>query len=113
MINVIDDIDIDTVVKQYLMIEGQIQWVDMPPWRKQASLQYAEESENLWAGGTGKLSGTEHQYKNLNPLLQGTIFEDIINEYKLVYSKLKPKASALYALSSKRFRLHFQRLRTL
>jgi hypothetical protein len=87
MINVIDDIDIDTVVKQYLMIEGQIQWVDMPPWRKQASLQYAEESENLWAGGTGKLSGTEHQYKNLNPLLQGTIFEDIINEYKLVRTR--------------------------
>jgi hypothetical protein len=87
MINVISNIDIDTVVKQYLMIEEQIQWVHMPPWRKQASLQYAKKSENLWADGTGKLAGTERQYNNLNPLLLGTIFEDIISEYKLVRTR--------------------------
>lgn len=90
MINVIDDIDIDTVVKQYLMIEKQIQWVDMPPLRKQAGLQYANDEENLWAAGTGKLTGLvnpEHQYKNLNPLLAGTIFQDIIDKYKLVRTR--------------------------
>ena len=90
MINVIDDIDIDTVVKQYSMIEEQIQWVNMPPWRKQAGLQYADEEENLWATGTGKLAGLvnpEHQYKNLNPLLRGTIFQDIIEKYKLVRTR--------------------------
>jgi hypothetical protein len=87
MIKTIDDIDIDTVVKQYSMIEEKIQWVDMPPWRKQAGLQYASEESNLWAAGTGKAFGPEHQYKNLNPLLRGTVFEDIINEYKLVRTR--------------------------
>ena len=62
----------------------------MYPHHKQAGLQYAEETENFWAGGTGKLRGLvnpEQQYKNLNPLLQGTIFEDIINQYKLVRTR--------------------------
>lgn len=90
MIKVIGDIDIDLVLKQYSMIEEQIQWVEMYPHHKQAGLQYAEETENFWAGGTGKLRGLvnpEQQYKNLNPLLQGTIFEDIINQYKLVRTR--------------------------
>lgn len=90
MINVINDIDIDLVLKQYSMIEEQIQWVDMPPWRKQAGLQYAQETDNLWAAGTGKLTGLvnpEQQYNKLNPILRGTIFEDIINEYKLVRTR--------------------------
>lgn len=90
MIKVIGDIDIDLVLKQYSMIEEQIQWVEMYPHHKQAGLQYAEETENFWAGGTGKLRGLvnpEQQYKNLNPLLQGTIFEDIINQHKLVRTR--------------------------
>jgi hypothetical protein len=90
MIKVIGNIDIDLVVNQYMAIEDQIQWVEMYPHHKQAGLQYAEETENLWAGGTGKLTGLvnpEHQYNNINPLLRGTIFEDIINEHKLVRTR--------------------------
>jgi hypothetical protein len=71
------------------MIEDQIQWAEMH-FYKQAGLQYAEHTDNLWAGGTGRLTGlgnSEHQYTNLNPILQGSIFEDIINEYKLVRTR--------------------------
>lgn len=90
MIKILDDIDIEKVVRQYSAIEDQIQWTEMPPHHKQAGLQYADETDNLWAGGTGKLSGLinpEHQYKNLNPILQGTIFEEIINRYNLVRTR--------------------------
>lgn len=90
MIKVIGNIDIDTVVNQYLIIENQIQWVKMPPYHKQAGLQYAEDSDNLWSEGTGKLKGLvtpELKYSNLNPVLRGTIFEDIINEHKLVRTR--------------------------
>jgi hypothetical protein len=90
MIDIIGTVDIDEVLAQYFLIEGQIQWADMPPKYKQAALQYAEPTDNLWGGGTGKLEGLtnpEQQYKNLNPILQGTIFEDIINEYKLVRTR--------------------------
>ena len=90
MIKVVGNIDIDLVVNQYSLIAEQIQWVEMPPHHKQAGLQYAEETDNLWAGGTGKLTGLvnpEYQYNNINPLLRGTIFEDIINEHKLVRTR--------------------------
>jgi hypothetical protein len=90
MINAIANIDIDRLVNQYFMIEEKIQWAEMPPKGKQAGLQYSEIEDNLWEAGTGTLTGLvnpEHQYKNLNPLLRGTIFEDIINEYKLVRTR--------------------------
>lgn len=91
MIDVIGNIDIDLVLKQYSMIEPSIIWVDMPPKGKQAGLQYdTDDRENLWSAGTGTLSGLENpelKFKNLNPLLRGTIFEEIIQEYKLVRTR--------------------------
>jgi hypothetical protein len=90
MIDIIGTVDIEKILEQYYSIQEQIQWTDMPPKYKQAGLQYAEHTDNLWVGGTGKLMGlanSEQQYTNLNPILQGTIFEDIINEYKLVRTR--------------------------
>jgi len=91
MISVIGNIDIDLVVNQFWFINKDIWWVDMPPRGRQAGLQYdTEDRENLWAAGTGKLTNLqcpELQYKNLNPMLKGTIFQDIIQEYKLVRTR--------------------------
>lgn len=91
MIKVIGNIDIDLVVKQYSMIEPDITWVDMAPRGKQAGLQYDYvDRDNLWAAGTGRFTGIqspESHYNNLNPLLKGTFFEEIIQEYKLVRTR--------------------------
>jgi hypothetical protein len=92
MISVIGNgIDIESVISQYHMIEEKIQWMEMPPKGKQAGLQYADEtSGNLWGESTGKflgLANPEPTFKNLNPLLTGTIFEEIINEHKLVRTR--------------------------
>jgi len=91
MINVVGNINPKQVLDQYLLLENEIEWVDMFPKGKQAGLQYAsEEEENLWAAGTGSLTGLkdpELQFKNLNPLLHGTIFEQIIQEYRLVRTR--------------------------
>jgi hypothetical protein len=90
MINTVGNIDSNQVLRQYLLVEKQIDWVENSKGR-QAGLQYAtEEEENLWAAGTGSLTGLkdpEPQFKNLNPLLRGTIFEQIIQEYRLVRTR--------------------------
>jgi hypothetical protein len=91
MINAVGSIDSNQVLKQYLLFEKEINWVDMFPKGKQAGLQYAtEEEENLWSAGTGSLTGlsdTELQFNKLNPLLHGTIFDQIIQEYRLVRTR--------------------------
>jgi hypothetical protein len=99
MIKFIANIDSALVMRQYSLIEEHIHWVDILSKGKQASLQYADAyTENLWADGTGSLAGLggsgglvditnpELKYNNLNPLLLGTIFEEIIEQYKLVRS---------------------------
>lgn len=91
MINIIGTVDIEQIINQYSAIEAEIGWAEMPPKGKQAGLQYADEtSENLWAESTGKfisLVNPEPKYKHLNPLLSGTIFEEIIKEHKLVRTR--------------------------
>lgn len=91
MINVVGSIDSNQVLSQYMLLEKEINWVEMAPKGKQAGLQYADEdTENIWSGGTGYLAHLESpelQFKNLNPLLRGTIFDQIIQEYRLVRTR--------------------------
>jgi hypothetical protein len=54
--------------------------------KRQTSLQY-RETEDPWISAVGKLRIAESLFSNLNPYFKNTIFETIINKYKLVRSR--------------------------
>lgn len=91
MIKLIEEIDSQKVIDEFLKLDPQIEWVDMLSKGKQAGLQYAnKDANNIWSEGTGALAGLDNpelKYKNLNPVLHDTIFEEIINRYNLVRTR--------------------------
>lgn len=84
-------IDIDLYLDTYQKLENKIQWQtfskDGGLKGKQVSLQYKEGDEDIWTSGTDKCKGRETLYNKLNPLITGTVFESIIDEFKLTRSR--------------------------
>jgi hypothetical protein len=82
MIKILADIDARELVEEYDKLAPHIQWVDSGIKGRQSGLQYLED-ENPWSSAVGKSQGRELEYTKLNPFFTGTVFEQVINKYKL------------------------------
>lgn len=87
MIKLLSQINITPILDKYNQIETDIQWTDCGHKGKQAGLQHKID-QDPWTSAVGKSQGQEIDYTNLNPLFKDTIFEEIINEYKLLRTRL-------------------------
>jgi hypothetical protein len=87
MIKLLSQIDARSLLKEYHLLEKDIRWTDYGHKGKQAGLQYRTD-EDQWASAVGKSKEKETEYINLNPVFKDTIFEEIINKYKLLRTRL-------------------------
>ena len=86
MINIIETCPITEILDCYFKIEKGIIWTEYNG-KKQSGLQF-KENEDPWASAVGKSQGNEFDYTNLNTFFKDTIFEDLINQYKLKRTRL-------------------------
>jgi hypothetical protein len=87
MISTIASIDVQPVLDSYNLLEKDIQWTDSGHKGKQAGLQY-KDPLNPWDCGNRQTKGSKLSYINLNPFFKDTIFEELINQYKLIRTRL-------------------------
>jgi len=87
MINTVASVDIHSVLDAYNSLEKNIQWTEFGHKGKQAGLQYRDLT-NLWDCGDGQNKGSKLSYINLNPFCKDTIFEELINQYRLIRTRL-------------------------
>ena len=86
MIKILTSYNIEPLLIAYSNIEKDIVWSDYTG-KKQTGLQF-NENEDPWASAVGKSRGNEFKYTNLNPFFKDTIFEEVINQYKLKRTRL-------------------------
>ena len=86
-ITVINAIDIAPVLECYNKIEHGIVWTDYGHKGRQTGIQY-KDVEDPWSSAVGKSRGQERTYTNTNPYFAGTIFEELVREYKLSRARL-------------------------
>lgn len=87
MLTVLDSINHDKVLEDYLKLEPHIKWTEFPPKGKQAGVQF-KEGEDPWESSVGHSRGSETEYCFLNPIFQNTIFDKVIKDYNLKRSRL-------------------------
>jgi hypothetical protein len=85
----IDDINHGQLVDWYYRHEQKIKWLTTPGKTRQSSIQYAQ-GDDVFLSGTGSLQAgrSEQEYSLLNPAFVNTPFEDIVEKYKLVRTRL-------------------------
>jgi len=83
--NVIDPIDTDHILNDLNKLDN-IVWTNYTQGR-QTGLQY-KLGEDPWTSAVGGSQGSETQYIELNPFFKNTIFETIIEKYKLKRTRL-------------------------
>lgn len=88
MITILNEVNYKLLFSQYLNLQNSIKWL-VSTRGKQTGLQY-REGEDIFLSATGKLDKNvqETEYNILNPLFKNTIFEEIINKFKLFRSRL-------------------------
>jgi hypothetical protein len=94
MIEIIDTVNLDEVLQCYHKVENNIEWTEYGAKGRQAGLQY-RTLEDPWNSAVGKSRGHELLYTSINPFFTGTVFEELINKYKLKRTRLlwlKPMA---------------------
>lgn len=87
MIKLLESINDQLILDTYNGIEKNIVWTTYNNKSKQAGLQY-KDNEDPWSSAVGKSAGEELSYRNINPLFKDTIFEEIINKYNLLRTRL-------------------------
>ena len=87
MIRFIKSVDIKPILECYIKLDTHMVWSDFGHKGRQTGLQYLED-EDPWTSAVGKGYGDTSQYKNLNPFFLGTVFEDLIHEFKMFRSRL-------------------------
>lgn len=86
MIKIIEPYSITPLLDCYFKIEKDITWTDYGN-KKQAGLQF-KDLEDPWASAVGKGKGDELTYTNLNQFFKDTVFEEVINKYNLIRTRL-------------------------
>ena len=86
MIKILSSYNIEPLLISYNKLEKDIVWTDYNG-KKQAGLQF-KKNEDPWASAVGTSKGDELAYTNLNPFFKDTIFEELINQYKLKRARL-------------------------
>jgi hypothetical protein len=93
MINVLDTIQTSSILNAYKKLEDGIKWTEYPN-GKQTGLQYTAGNDP-WTDAVGRLK-PEYNWATesmLNPYFKGTIFEELIQKYKITRTRfmwLKP-----------------------
>ena len=87
MIKILEKINEQLILDSFNLIEKNIVWTSYDNKSKQAGLQY-KDNEDPWSSAVGKSTGEELSYKNINPLFKDTIFEELINKYNLLRTRL-------------------------
>ena len=87
MIKLLLNIDVQPLLAEYNRLEKDIQWTNYGHKGKQAGLQYKID-EDPWTSAVGKSQGEELVYTHLNPFFKDAIFEEIINKYNLLRTRL-------------------------
>lgn len=86
MIKLLAHIDVHPILDEYNRLEKDIQWTDYGN-KKQTGLQF-KDAEDPWDSSVGKSKGDELSYTNLNTFFKETIFEEVINKYNLIRTRL-------------------------
>lgn len=86
MITCLGVIDARRLLEEYELIEEKIVWADGLHKGKQSGLQYSI-GEDIWLSATGKSKNWGIKHDQLNPFYQGTFFENLIKEYKMIRSR--------------------------
>jgi hypothetical protein len=95
MIKEIDTIDISILLSTYQELENGAVWYETSDkkvnltdthLKRQTSLQH-RETEDHWISSVGRSRLDESLFCNINPYFKDTIFEILINKYKLVRSR--------------------------
>ena len=86
MIENLGPIDYKSIIDSYFKLENGIVWSDYTD-KRQTGLQY-KEGDDVWSSASGKSTGRELEYNQLNPYFKNSIFEDIIKEYNLKRTRL-------------------------
>lgn len=80
---VIEEIDTSPILYGYYSLLNKIKWVEDNSSR-QTSLQFSKDDQSYSAGvGSLPLEKKETDYKIINPLFQGSIFESLIKKYSM------------------------------
>lgn len=87
-IKIIDEINISSILRCYNRIESNIIWTEFPNGR-QTGLQFIKGNDP-WQDAVGRLKTGQTWDENVevNPYFKDTIFEEIINKYKLTRTRL-------------------------
>ncbi len=86
MIKILTSYNIEPLLISYYNIEKDLVWTDYGN-KKQVGLQF-KDLEDPWASAVGTSKGNELTYTNLNSIFKDTIFEELINQYKLKRTRL-------------------------
>jgi hypothetical protein len=82
-------INVTPIIHEYFKLEKNIQWLSNGNESRQCGIQYIT-GEDPFTSATGKLRSDtiETEYNVINPLFQGTIFEELIKEHNLFRTRL-------------------------
>ena len=86
MIKILTSYNIEPLLILYNKIEKDLEWTDYGN-KKQVGLQ-CKDLEDPWASAVGTSKGDELAYTTLNPFFKDTIFEEVINKYNLIRTRL-------------------------
>lgn len=87
LIQIIDQIDVESILECYRSMKDIIQFTESGNKGSQSGLQYLSNTDP-WTSAIGRIQNKESEYNLLNPVFVGTIFEKIINQYKLTRTRL-------------------------
>jgi hypothetical protein len=87
MIKLLEKIDHQLILDTFDAIEKSIVWTEYGHKGKQTGLQY-KDNEDPWTSAVGKGTGSDPNYTNINPAFKDTVFEEYINKYKLLRTRL-------------------------
>jgi hypothetical protein len=88
MIELLDNVDITPILECYKDLEDGIYWAEYPN-GKQSGLQYTEGNDP-WTDAVGRLKPNQ-KWKtdvHLNPYFKDTVFEELIEKYKITRTRL-------------------------
>lgn len=87
MIKILSHIDVQPLLDEYYRLEKDIQWTEYGHKGRQSGLQY-RSTEDPWSSAVGKSNGNELDHVNLNSSFTNTVFESLINQFKLIRTRL-------------------------
>ena len=86
-LRVLADTPIKPLVAEVESLKDVIKWTEFGHKGKQAGLQH-REGEDPWTSAVGRMDKREHEYKHLNPAIEGTMLAGLIERFELFRARL-------------------------